>query len=133
MSNEDESRMEPVLEERENTPGTAEEPFGVPPEEGIIPIAAEEKHLKTKTIPAVVMLLGGLATAVMCFMYHMDLLSFLVRVFGSLFFFWVIGGIVKIILDKIVIKEHKEAAAEVLEDIGQQENADAVKGTAEKR
>ena len=63
----------------------------------------EEIHLKTKTIPAVIMLLGGAATSIMCFISKYALEKSLWLIFGSLLLFLIIGGIVKYLLDKIVI------------------------------
>ncbi len=133
MNNEDENLVDPVDQDKTGPPAGADEygEDGMPRENDVIPIAEDVKHLKTKTIPAIVMLLGGLTTAIMCFYYHMDVNSFLLRVLGALLLFWIIGGIVKTVLDKIVIKESKGATDEVLEDAEHRENADAEQETAE--
>lgn len=58
-------------------------------------------HLKTKPIPAIIMLLGGAAVAVDVFIQHFTVLNFLIAVFVSLLGFLFIGEIVKLILDRI--------------------------------
>ena len=118
MSNEDDNRTEPMQDGAENAPEGMEDISGAPLEDDAILIAPEEKHLKTKTIPAIVMLIGGLATAIMGFIGHMDPITFLSRVLIALFVCWIIGGIAKMILDKIVIKEISQ---EVLESVQEQD------------
>ena len=68
----------------------------------------EKIHLKTKPVPAVVMLIGGAATAISCFLRHFPLLKMLFIVFISLVCFWIVGGIIKLLLDRIVIKPPEE-------------------------
>ena len=63
----------------------------------------EIRHLKTKPVPAIVMLLAGLVAAVYTFIQGMDLLRALVIILVTLLIFWIIGGIIKILLDKIEI------------------------------
>ncbi|MCR4891719.1 MAG: hypothetical protein K5989_06030 [Lachnospiraceae bacterium] len=67
----------------------------------------EEVHLKTRTIPAVIMLMGGLATAIMCFIWNYPPERSLITLLCSLILFLIIGGIAKALLDKIVIKVEK--------------------------
>ncbi len=63
----------------------------------------EEEHLNTKALPAVVMLLGGAATAISCFVREYPLMRMLVVIFFSLVLFWLIGIGIKMLLDRIVI------------------------------
>ncbi len=72
------------------------EPEEAPPE--------PEIHLKTKTIPALVMLLGGAVTAVSCFVRHFPIILMLEGILISLVIFLIIGEIIKMLLDRIVIK-----------------------------
>lgn len=129
MSNEDDNRTEPLQDGAENAPEGMGDISGAPLEDDAFPIAPEEKHLKTKTIPAIVMLIGGLATAIMGFIGHMDPITFLSRVLIALFVCWIIGGIAKMILDKIVIKEISQEVLESVEEqdrveTGQEQQAD---------
>ena len=68
----------------------------------------EEEHLNTKALPAVVMLLGGAATAISCFVREYPLMRMLVVIFFSLLLFWLIGIGIKMLLDKIVIIRKEE-------------------------
>lgn len=68
-------------------------------------VREEITHLKTKTIPAIVMLLGGLVTSIYCFVRQYSVLMTLSYVFASLVIFLIVGGIVKLILDKITLKK----------------------------
>ncbi len=67
----------------------------------------KEVHLKTRTIPAVIMLIGGLATGIMCFIWNYPPERSLLTLLCSLILFLIIGGIAKSLLDKIVIKVEK--------------------------
>lgn len=58
-------------------------------------------HLKTKTVPAIVMLAGGLVAAVCVFVRQTELKTALVIIFVSLLAFLVVGDIIKIFLDRI--------------------------------
>jgi hypothetical protein len=58
-------------------------------------------HLKTKSIPAIVMLAGGLVSAVCVFVRQTELQKALVIIFVSLLAFLVVGDIIKIFLDRI--------------------------------
>ena len=86
-----------------------DQPEGETPEEEKPP---EEIHLKTKSVPAVVMLLGGAATAISCFVRGFPLLKMLFVVFIALFCFWIAGCIIKLLLDRIVIEPKEEQTEE---------------------
>ncbi len=94
-------------------------------------VREEYSHLKTKTIPAIVMLLGGLATSVFCFVMGYGILDSLLRVFVSLVVFLIFGGIVKIILDKITLK--KIIIVDVPEDEEEEESAEEEMEEGEER
>ncbi len=76
----------------------------------------EEEHLKTKYVPAVVMLIGGAPIAISCFFRGYPLLKMLLVVLVALFGFWVAGGIIKIFLDKIVIIKPEDRMPEIPAD-----------------
>ncbi|MBO6133633.1 MAG: hypothetical protein J6P05_04790 [Lachnospiraceae bacterium] len=65
----------------------------------------EEFHLKTVSIPAIVMLTAGAATSIMAFLKHFPVMQFLQLVLCSMLLFWFIGGIAKLLLDRIVIRK----------------------------
>lgn len=102
-------------EEELESENTDEEQSGGPE------IREEISHLKTGTIPAIVMLLGGLATSVYCFARQYDVLLTLELVLAALVIFLILGGIVKAILDKIAIK--KTIIVDVPEEEDEEEEA----------
>ncbi len=61
-------------------------------------------HLRTKTIPTIVMLFGGGAAAIFTFVRHDSLLTSLEIIFVSLVIFLALGDLIKIILDSITIE-----------------------------
>ncbi len=101
-------------------------------------VREELSHLKTKTIPAIVMLLGGLATSILCFVRQYSVLWTLQLVFLSLVVFLIFGGIVKLVLDRITLKkiiivdvpEDEEEAEENGEEMeeGEEVNTDGESG-----
>ncbi|MCR5526809.1 MAG: hypothetical protein K6F39_05435 [Lachnospiraceae bacterium] len=82
-------------------------------------------NLKTATIPALIMLLGGAVTAIAAFVRHYPLLLMLELTFGALVVFLIIGVVVKIILDRIEIVEIVEVKRSEPEDLeGESEEED---------
>ena len=65
----------------------------------------EEEHLKTKPVPAVIMLAGCSATAVMAFVRHYSMMQFLQAVLLALLLFLCVGVLAKFLLDRIVIRK----------------------------
>ncbi|MBQ6968307.1 MAG: hypothetical protein IJP84_10455 [Lachnospiraceae bacterium] len=63
----------------------------------------KERHLHTRTVPAMVMLFGGGAAAIFTFVRHDSLLTSLIIIFVSLVIFLVLGDIIKLFLDSITI------------------------------
>ncbi|MBR1893037.1 MAG: hypothetical protein IJ815_05865 [Lachnospiraceae bacterium] len=118
------------IEETVGSEGTAES--GEMPEdgkkEGTVTIKEEEVHLKTKTIPAVIMLLAGAVTAIAAFIRHYPVLLMLELTLGALVLFLVIGEIVKIILDRIVVIRRIEVVEEKSEDEAEEGSADLKDG-----
>ena len=68
--------------------------------------------MKTKDVPAIVMLLAGGVYCLCGIIYNIPLMEFLVHLLTILLIFWVFGGVVKIVLDRfmgeIVVKEEEE-------------------------
>ena len=71
--------------------------------EGTVTIKEEELHLKTKLIPAIIMLTAGAATAIMAFVRHYPVLLMLELTLGALVVFLIVGEIVKMIFDGVVV------------------------------
>jgi len=85
MSEEEKTNEDVVLETSEEEEGVKYEPV----------------HLKTKTIPAIVMLLGGLVVTVDVFIQQLEFKRSLIIILVSLVAFLIVGDIVKILLDRI--------------------------------
>ena len=68
--------------------------------------------MKTKDVPAIVMLLAGGVYCLCGIIYNIPLMEFLVHLLTILLIFWVFGGVVKIVLDRfmgeIEVKEEKD-------------------------
>ena len=76
-------------------------------EEGSVDEEEQKKpplHLRTKTVPTIVMLFGGGAAAIFTFIRHDSLLISLEIIFVSLVVFLVLGDLIKILLDGIAIE-----------------------------
>ncbi len=67
------------------------------------PEKPETLHLKTKPVPPIVMLSGGLLVAVVVFVQQLDLKKSLLTILVGLLFFLIIGDLVKLLLDRIEI------------------------------
>ncbi len=63
----------------------------------------ETLHLKTKSVPPVVMLSGGLFVTVGVFLQQLDLKRSLLTILVGLIVFLIVGDIVKLLLDRIEI------------------------------
>lgn len=70
--------------------------------------------MKTKPIPAIVMLSAGFVTCIIAIYTHMELMAFTKSLLLVLIVFYILGGIVKIILDKnfAQMKEEEEETAD---------------------
>ena len=68
--------------------------------------------MKTKEIPAIVMLLAGGVYCLFGIIYKIPLMEFLIHLLIILLVFWMFGGIIRMILDRfmgeIVIKEEED-------------------------
>ncbi len=89
------------------------------------------RKLKTKTIPAIVMLLGGLVTSIVTFVNRYTLKDSLLWILLALIVFLILGYIVRAILNRIELPDDKAVGedGEVIEKSADEaaENAD---GTA---
>ena len=74
--------------------------------------------MKTKPIPAIVMLSAGFVTCIIAIYTHMELIDFTKSLLLVLIVFYILGGIVKIILDKnfAQMKEEEEETADTEEN-----------------
>ena len=60
--------------------------------------------MKTKEIPAIIMLLAGALYCLLGIYYQTPLMDFLVQLLIVLLAFWIIGGILRMILDHFLVK-----------------------------
>lgn len=84
----------------------------------------EKLHLKTKTIPAIVMLTAGLIASVVTYIQHFPLLNSLVIIFVTLLVFLIIGDVIKSVLDLIEYDppvSEDAAEEEIAEDADEQD------------
>ena len=73
--------------------------------------------MKTKDIPAIVMLLAGGLYCLLGIYYQIPLLDFTVQLLLVLLIFWIFGGILRMILDRFIgeVKKPEEEQAEEAE------------------
>ncbi len=81
--------------------------------------------MKTKSIPAMLMLVAGAMACMLGFIYHYETTHFFTMVLTVLIIFYVLGCIVKIIIDKnfSVRQSEEEKTVEETEDM--KENIDS--------
>ena len=89
--------------------------------------------MKTKSIPAILMLLAGAIACVLGFIYHYETTQFFTMVLTVLIVFYVLGCIVKIIIDKNFPVEEAEKAdtAEETEETKENINSEGEEETDE--
>lgn len=68
--------------------------------------------MKTKDIPAMVMLLAGGVYCLIGIRYQIPLMDFSVQLLIVLLIFWIMGGIVRILLDKFMGEIEDKAKTE---------------------
>lgn len=73
--------------------------------------------MKTKDVPAIVMLLAGLVYCLFGILYKIPLTEFLVQLLVILLIFWIFGGIIKMVLDHFMGEIEVKEEEEVLEDL----------------
>ena len=72
--------------------------------------------MKTKDIPAIVMLLAGGVYCLIGIRYQIPLMDFSVQLLIVLLAFWIIGGIVRMVLDKFMGEIEEKAESEEEKD-----------------
>ena len=95
--------------------------------------------MKTKDVPALVMLLAGCVYCILGILYKIPLMDFTVQLLIVLLIFWVFGGIVKMVLDRymgeIVVESEEESeetdGEESDEDAEGEESAESEEGDTE--
>ena len=92
--------------------------------------------MKTKDLPAIVMLLAGGVYCLLGIFYQIPLGEFLIQLLTVLVIFWIIGGIIKMVFDKYMgeieektEEESDEESEENEENSEDSENADEDAGT----
>lgn len=86
------------------------------------------RYLETKPIPAIIVLVAGLVAAVDTYLQHCSLKSSLTIIFVTLLVFFIIGEVVKELLDKVEIiipVEEPEAQEEEKEETEDKSTEDA--------
>ncbi|MBR4175532.1 MAG: hypothetical protein IKR56_09345 [Lachnospiraceae bacterium] len=77
-------------------------------EDELLEEAPVTEHLKTKPIPAIIMLLGGSVSAVYTYIQGRELKDALIIIFVTLLIFLILGEIIKLLLDRIEIVVQSE-------------------------
>ncbi|MBQ7584152.1 MAG: hypothetical protein IJT24_06030 [Lachnospiraceae bacterium] len=73
---------------------------------------SEPLHLKTKPVPAIVMLLGGGIVAADIFIQQLEFRKSLIIILVSLVFFLIVGELVKFLLDRIELPDPEAVDAD---------------------
>ena len=87
--------------------------------------------MKTKDVPAIIMLLAGGVYCLFGILYKIPLMDFLIQLLTILLIFWVFGGIVKMVLDhfmgefEVKQEENDSENSEDKEAEGESENDDS--------
>ena len=92
--------------------------------------------MKTKDVPAIVMLLAGAVYCLFGIINRIPLTEFLTHLLIILLIFWMFGGIVRMVLDRfmgeIEVKKEEEDSEEPTGEAsdGESEDADSVRETS---
>ena len=84
--------------------------------------------MKTKTIPVIIMLVAGALACILGFVYNYGTTEFFTMVLTVLIIFYVLGCIVKIIIDKNFPVEKAKGAGETEESEEMKENINSEDG-----
>lgn len=79
--------------------------------------------MKTNYVPAIVMLLAGGVYCLFGIYYQIPLMDFCVQLFIVLIIFWVIGGIIRIVLDRFMGEIEDKSKEKTEDDSEQAEDA----------
>lgn len=88
--------------------------------------------MKTNYVPAIVMLVAGGVYCLLGIFYQIPLGEFLIQLLTVLIVFWIIGGIIKMVLDKFM-GEIEEKAEEGTEEESEENEEDSEDGEASKK
>lgn len=78
--------------------------------------------MKTKQIPVLITLIAGLITCIVSFLYQINTVSFVKALFLVVIVFFVLGSVVKIVLDKnFPLEENEEQEIQEKEQEEQEE------------
>lgn len=92
--------------------------------------------MKTKPIPAIVMLIAGFVTCVIAIYTHMELNSFTKTLLSVLIIFYIFGTAIKVILDRNFKEMEEEASEEektALEDQPEEETDEEIPETEQEQ
>ena len=87
--------------------------------------------MKTKDLPAIVMLLAGGVYCLIGILYRIPLMEFLVQLLIVLFVFWVFGGIVRMFLDRFIGEIEEKAKEDEAEETDENEGEESVEESVE--
>lgn len=87
--------------------------------------------MKTKEIPAIVMLLAGGVYCLIGIRYQIPLMDFSVQLLIVLLIFWMIGGIIRFVLDKFMGEIEEKAEEE--NDKAEEKDAEGEKEESEEK
>lgn len=85
--------------------------------------------MKTNGVSAIIMLLAGGVYCLLGILYQMPLMDFLVQLLLVLLIFWMLGGIVRLVLDRFL----GEVAVKAKEEEQEAEETDAEGDTEESK
>ena len=85
--------------------------------------------MKTKEVPAIVMLIAGGVYCLLGILCKIPLMDFLVQLLVVLLVFWILGGIIRMVLDHFIGEIEEEAQEEEEEaeekDVEESESSEA--------
>ncbi len=82
--------------------------------------------MKTKPIPAIIMLIAGFITCLYGLLYHVDLFHFTKNLLIVLVVFYILGSVVKLILDINFNKMEPEEKTDEIENIDLNMNSEEI-------
>ena len=90
--------------------------------------------MKTKDVPAIIMLLAGGVYCLFGVIYKIPLMEFLIHLLTILLVFWIFGGIIRMVLDRfmgeIVVKKEEDLEDSEEEETEEELEEDSVKETS---
>lgn len=89
--------------------------------------------MKTKDVPAIIMLLAGGVYCLFGILHQIPLTEFLLHLLAILLIFWMFGGIIKMVLDRFMgeLVEEKEDEKDAEGEDSNGESNDDVLGTSD--